>query len=192
MTEAAVRSGTEHSDILYALEQASGRVSDAEAQRRSAMSDIGALLRQGRELHARRGPGFPRLEVTEAQDRTGLSRPTLYKAMADVPDATGRDPRAWSNAYLAATHAGYGYGGHEAIDAEFWRRYPHLHGWRNAILCLTAHQAGQRREASSAAGLDPLAGDGPGEPAPGTRILAEAYRAAVDAIAGPAGGRRNA
>lgn len=33
---------------------------------------------------------------------------------------------AMTDAALAAAHLGYGPGGHEEIDQEFWRRYPHL------------------------------------------------------------------
>ena len=171
---------SEHEDILDALQAAGERVTDAEIARRAAIANIGVLLRRGRALHAAHSAGFPRLEVTEAQDRTGLSRPTLYKAMAAVPDDSGPDPRAWSNTYLAQAHAGYGYGGHEVIDSEFWRRYPHLAGWRAAIRFLTRREIEEWSQ--SHPGLDPLGLPGP-DPDPAIRTLIEGYRAAVDAMA---------
>lgn len=47
-----------------------------------------------------------------------------------------RDPRKMSNAHLAELHLGYGPGGDESIDDEFWGRFPALYAQYQTITYL--------------------------------------------------------
>jgi antitoxin (DNA-binding transcriptional repressor) of toxin-antitoxin stability system len=98
-----------------------------------------------------------------------------------VCDDTSRDPRDWTDQALTAAHIGYGYGGHEQVDAEFWRRNPVLHGFRNAGTHLS--RCHYQEWCAAYPEGDPL-GPGSGyEPHPGGLRLQQAYRDAVGRLA---------
>lgn len=99
-------------------------------------------------------------------------------------DDSGPDPRRWTDAMLAMAHADYGYGACEAVDAEFWRRNPVLHGFRNAIAYLSSCHALAWQEANGDA--DILAPDSGYESLPESGALTAAYKESVERIAAPA------
>jgi hypothetical protein len=161
----------DYAEAMSELDRQRGRLEIAAAIRYGAMTAIGAALRAAKKTDQQ----FP---VTAAAGRVGLSRPTLYAAMENVPDDDSRDFARMSDYALAKLHIAYGYGGHEAIDRAFWDRFPHLRGLHSAQRVLVeAHDKKIR-----AAGGDPLLDEDDSE-IPGLITLAEGYRAAVDAIA---------
>jgi hypothetical protein len=170
----------EYTAIRRGLEGQRERRTAAGTLHRAAMVETGVLLRRAKRL-AQRHPDLA-VGITGAQEITGLTRPTLYKLLRDedLPDDSGADPARMSDAALAAAHAGYGYGHHDAIDTEFWARFPHLNGWHLAIRHLAdAHYERERERLGEA--WDPLSLEG--EPAAGTQDLMDGYRRAVDEIA---------
>ncbi|MCW2144618.1 hypothetical protein [Actinoplanes cyaneus] len=79
---------------------------------------------------------------------------------------------------LAAAHLGYGTGGHDEIDAEFWRRFPILAGWHSAMEWLGSEQTEQWHAANG--GFDPM-----GDLAPVSaqyQQLLEKYRTMVQEV----------
>ena len=85
-----------------------------------------------------------------------------------------------TDADLARQHLGYGPGGHEDVDREFWRRFPTLHGWYQAADFLLTQHAEQWHEDNG--GFNPMASDLP--PAlPAHADLMRDYRQMVQHIA---------
>jgi hypothetical protein len=170
--------------IVVRLEQQADTLRVAERMRRAAMLTIGDLLRAARQLDTdRKALDDPRLgsrvEITEAAGITGLSRPTLYQLAAERPPDDGPDLRALSNQAVARMHVGYGYGGgHERVDAEFWSRYPHLHGWYNAIAHLYDAQVANCEDIWEIDARQEQQG-----PPPGADVLRAEYQRQVDRIA---------
>lgn len=135
-------SDNEHADSIRALEERRQRIErdarivrdaidDAETMRRGAMLDAGQLVADVKALKAEHG-GDAGIDLVRLSDLTGLSRPTLDKWASVVEQGSSADLKVISGAELARLHAGYCYGGHEHIDAEFWARYPRLAGWHSA------------------------------------------------------------
>lgn len=144
----------EHSDEWYArqydhireigaatrmLREAADRLKDSATAHTAAQRDVGAALRRadvayesGREmLHPSN-----ELTVVEAQELTGISRPTLRKYRDEFPpeadDANERDPRLLNNVALARMVVAYGYDDHRC-SPELHRRYPYLRGLHDAV-----------------------------------------------------------
>ena len=150
----------------------------AAAFHRRVMFDVGALTDQCRRLTA----DFPQTRaqspLTDLSGALGVSRPTM-NTWAERVTTDADTLSEMSNTKLAAAHAGYHYGGHDQIDAEFWSRYPHLDGWHAAMMELRrAHREQWLQDHPDA---DPT--DGPPTRPPGLTTLSRAYREAVDHIA---------
>jgi hypothetical protein len=153
------------------------QLSDAGTMRRGALLEAGGLVGAVKALKAEHGSDVG-IDIVRLAELTGLSRPTLDKWAAAVQAATSTDLRNVSNAELAQMHAGYGYGGHEEIDAEFWARNPHLAGWHHAYTWLVeqAHNEWVKEHGDPMTWLD--------APVPqAAEDLHREYRRTVDAIA---------
>lgn len=153
---------SEYERLRAALSEAGERALTANRARRAAMTQIGHLIREGRALRDAYGD-MPRLEITDAEELTGVSRPTLYTEIDRVPAPI---PAAWEDKRLAAAILD-GTADDDA-KAEFRIRFPQLEGIRQAALILT-----------SAAGMEP--GDWL-KPAPGVATLTAAAYRRVEAI----------
>lgn len=70
-------------------------------------------------------------------DLTAASRLRRHGWVVTEPGDYGTD---LDSATLARAHLGYGPGHDEATDNEFWRRFPHLHGWYLAMEWLGEQQ----------------------------------------------------
>lgn len=102
---------------------------------------------------------------------------------ASLPAQTARadgDPRTWGDAELIDAHIGYGYGGHDVIDAEFWRRHPQHHGFYAAARHVARQHAEQWQDAHPDEDmLDPGSAY---EDSPEAGALTDAYRLSVDEL----------
>lgn len=164
--------------VTAAADEILHRLEAAEAMRRGALLDLGALTRTVQKIRDERGDIG--VDVSWLAHRTVLSRPTLYKyaEQVDTDSTTGKLSRM-STAEIARLHLGYEFAD-EAVAGEFHARLPHLGGWYAAAQHLQHKHAEAYWDARG--GFDPMAttGDGPGR-APGA--LMTAYRQAVKAIA---------
>lgn len=123
--------------IINGLQLAGEQLRDLEHARSAILDDIGDLLRQAALLGADSGSSSAKPDIAASAQLTGLAQPALCKSRDEV-GAEGRRIAKYSNRYLAQLHASYGYGQHEDIDNEFWRRFPHL----SSMYHLIAEQLG--------------------------------------------------
>lgn len=157
---------------------------DLAVQRRALLDDVSDLMRQGAQLtrdcaSQLNGHG-PRVELDDAAQWTGLTVAELERLARRRPRGRGGDVSAYSNRYLAQLHAGYGYGGHEEIDEEFWRRFPGRGAWHRAIHHL--YKADHERWEAEHPDASPMEMPLDGDPVPGTEDLTAEYRRSVDAM----------
>jgi GAF domain-containing protein len=69
---------TEHERLRAALTEAGQRAAAASLARRDALAETARLIRESRALRDAYGDDMPRLEMTDAEELTGISRQTLY------------------------------------------------------------------------------------------------------------------
>ena len=162
MTRAAILNN-EHARLRLALAEAGERALATTRARRAAMAQIGCLIREGRALRDAYDD-MPRLELTDAETLTGISRPTLY---AEIGRPAAGGPAGWDDRRLAV--AILDGTADDAAQAEFRIRFPVLEGIRQAALIMQA--------ATEPDPADWL------KPAPGSRVIRDAYRTVVEAIA---------
>lgn len=106
------------------------RLEDAEAMRRAALIDAGALTLAAQKIRDERGDIG--IDVKQLAEIANISRPTLYQRAKQVADnAGGRNLSLLSTAELARLHLGYGIG-EDDIAEELWNRLPTLGGWYRA------------------------------------------------------------
>jgi len=157
----------EHWAIRDGLKAQAARREQGDALVRAARRQAGELTRRAEDLKAR-CPQL-RIDITEAAQITGLSRPTLYAAAREQPaDPEGRDYQGMTDAAVA-TAALQGY---DDARAELHARFPGVAALREAAAYLTVLHWGGR----------------PGvrdwlDAAPGSAPLGALYDAHVKAIA---------
>lgn len=159
------------------------RLDTADAVRRGALLDAGELTATAQRIRSERGDIG--VDVSALADRTGASRPTLYKYAEQVSsDETAGALTTLSTAALARLHLGYG-GGDEGVESELHARLPRLAGWYNAATWLKQqHDDAWRAERG---GFDPMDTKNPPR-LPAYGQMMRQYRAMVEEIAsGPLG-----
>jgi hypothetical protein len=82
--------GDEHERLRTALTEAGERAAAALTARRDALAETARLIRESRTLRDAYGDDMPRLEMTDAEELTGISRQTLYAELKKSPDMQGR------------------------------------------------------------------------------------------------------
>lgn len=153
-------------EIRYGLQDAAKRAAEAKLVRTAALAEIGHWLRVDRA-------NGDLIGITQAEDLTGLSRPTLTEAR--------RDESGWRElCELARMVRAYGndYGHQDQLHA----RLPVLAGWYQAADLLWRRAYAEWQEQH---GFDPMRLlDGPEpEDVPGYATLMEVYRAEINRLA---------
>jgi hypothetical protein len=155
----------EHARLRDALSQAGQRAARADRARRAALTQTAAVIREGRALRDAYGDDMPRLELTDAMELTGLSRPTLYAQLdREAPEGpAGWDDRRLARGLLDGT-------ADDTARAEFRVRFPEVDALRDAAEVLL-------RAAPRGAAKDWL------KAPPAAAVLNAAWRDQVQAIA---------
>lgn len=135
----------------------------------------GALAREVQNMVAEDSSAY--VNVERLADQIGVSVTELIGYADQVDSSSGVPFRSMSNATLAGLHLGYGPGGHEAVDVEFWGRFPALGGWYHAYAALVTPDDDD---------FDPLADNPVSDPKPRSadaETLYRRYKQAVERIA---------
>jgi hypothetical protein len=134
--------------LADALEEAGRRAAAAELARAAAIAEIGELLRRDKDTGTLVG-------IVAAESLTGLTRPTLTKARADLA--------GWSELCKLA-RAVLAVGDDHGDEAALHARLPHLGGWHAATERL--HRQHDTAYWDARGGFDPMADlDAAGTPA---------------------------